>query len=79
MINGKTEVRMIKDSGPNNMDKWSFGEIGYIDGYGGQGSIAVVIGKKLIMCDTWDFEVIDENTKLVEQIVSGLTNQVGPR
>ncbi len=79
MINGKTEVRMIKDSGARKMDKWSIGEIGYIDGYGGNGAIAVVIGKKLIMCDTWDFEVIDENTKLVEQITSGLTNHIGPR
>jgi hypothetical protein len=79
MINGKTEVRMIKDSGSRNMCKWTTGEIGYIDGYGGNGAIAVVIGKKLIMCDTWDFEVIDENTKLVEQITSGLTNHIGPR
>ena len=79
MINGKTEVRMIKDNGPNNMDRWTSGQTGYIDGYAGGGNIAVVIGKKIIMCDTWDVEVIDENTKLVEQIVSGLTNQIGPR
>lgn len=79
MINGKTEVRMIKDSGSKNMDKWTIGETGYIDGYCGGGRIAVVLGNKIVLCDTWDIEVIDENTKLVEQIVSGLTNQVGPR
>ena len=78
-MKGKTEVRMKKDSAPNNLDKWQAGEIGYIDGYIGGGGIAVVIGRKIIMCDTWDVEVIDENTKLAEQIVSGLTNYIGPK
>lgn len=78
-MKGKTEVRMKKDSSRNNYDKWQAGEIGYIDGYTGAGGIAVVIGRKIIMCDTWDVEVIDENTKLAEQIVSGLTNHIGPR
>ncbi len=73
----KTEVRMIKDSGPNNMDKWEAGQTGYIDGYIGGGGIAVVIGKKIIICDTWDVEVITEYEYLYKD--THLTNQIGPR
>mgnify|MGYP003347446180 CR=1 FL=1 len=79
MINGKTEVRMLKNSSPNNIDTWTEGQLGYIDGYCSGGDIAVVLGKKVVMCDTWDVEVIDENRRLIEEITSGLTKNIGPR
>jgi hypothetical protein len=53
----KTHVVMKSDSKEKNMDVWIEGERGYIDGYVGGGSIAVVIGDRIIICDTWDVKV----------------------
>ena len=53
----KTHVIMKSDSKDKNVDVWKEGERGYIDGYTGGGSIAVVINDRIIICDTWDVKV----------------------
>lgn len=54
----RTHVIMKANSTSKNMDTWVEGEGGYIDGYGGNGGIAVVLGNRIIMCDTWDVKVV---------------------
>jgi hypothetical protein len=76
-MTGKTKVRMIKDSSSKNMDKWSAGETGYIDGYCGGGSIAVVLDKKIVICDTWDVEVVTMYSNF--NSTRRLTNHIGPK
>lgn len=54
----KTHVIMKTDSKSRNTDTWKEGEGGYIDGYTGGGGIAVVLGDRIIVCDTWDVKVV---------------------
>ena len=54
----RTHVIMKSNSKEKNMDTWVEGEGGYIDGYVGGGGIAVVLGNRIIICDTWDVKVV---------------------
>ena len=64
----KTHVVMKADSKEKNIDKWKEGEGGYIDGYAGGGNIAVVLGDRIIMCDTWDVKVVYPQLALKQSI-----------
>ena len=57
-MNNKTKIKM---TGTGNQHwKWSEGEEGYIDGYGGAGvdSIYVVLGDRIVQCSFHNFIVV---------------------
>lgn len=56
IIDGKTQVIMINDSKPTSISHWKANDIGYIDGYT-DGMVAVVLGHRIILCDTWEIRV----------------------